>query len=153
MGLQGVVPAGIGISHLIGSQRGENNLTGSAAKSVLAVTGVTVAHGSDNIAIYIPIFATQTTVGVFTIVAVFFLMTGVWLVVARWFVRHPAWGSAIQSRGHPIAPWILVVLGASMVYGAGTVGWLVQSIGYCTSDAAYLSQSHLLSQSNGPQMP
>jgi hypothetical protein len=71
-----------------------NDYPGSAAKSVLAVAGVTIAHGSDNIAIYVPILATQTTVGIFTTVAVFFLLTGVWLVLARWFVRHPALGAS-----------------------------------------------------------
>lgn len=103
-----------------------NDYPGSAAKSVLAVAGVTIAHGSDNIAIYVPTLATQTTVGMFTTVAVFFLMTGVWLVLARWFVRHPAWGQVVQSYGHRIVPWALILLGASIVYEAVTIGWLVR---------------------------
>ena len=75
---------------------------------------------------HVPILATQTTVGIFTTVAVFFLMTGVWLVLARRFVRHPAWGQVVQSCGHRIVPWVLILLGASVVYEAGTTGWLVQ---------------------------
>jgi cadmium resistance protein CadD (predicted permease) len=126
LGILGLIPAGIGISRLIRNRRNENDQAGSAAKSVLAVAGVTIAHGSDNIAIYVPFLATQTTAGMFATVVVFFLMTGVWVVLARWFVRHPAWGSAVQSWGHRIVPWVLILLGASIVYGAGTIGWLAQ---------------------------
>src|SRR5262249_5531577 len=123
MGILGVVPAGIGISRLIRSRMAESDHSGSMAKSVLAVAGVTIAHGSDNIAIYVPLFATQTAVGIFTIAAVFFLMTGAWVALAHWFVRHPAWEAAVQSWGHRIVPWVLILLGVSIVYGAGTIGW------------------------------
>jgi cadmium resistance protein CadD (predicted permease) len=51
MGILGVIPAGIGISRLIRNRVARNDYPGSAAKSVLAVAGVTIAHGSDNIAI------------------------------------------------------------------------------------------------------
>jgi cadmium resistance protein CadD (predicted permease) len=126
MGILGVVPAGIGISRLIRSRMTQNHHAYSATKGVLAVAGVTIAHGSDNIAIYVPLFATQTAVGMFTIAAVFLLMTGAWVVLARWFVHHPAWGPAVQSWGRRIVPWVLILLGASIVYGAGTIGWLAK---------------------------
>jgi cadmium resistance protein CadD (predicted permease) len=125
VGILGVVPAGIGISRLIRSRVAKNDRVSSAAKSVFAVAGVTIAHGSDNIAIYVPLLATQTRFGMFATVAVFFLMTGVWVLLARWFVRHPAWGQVVQSYGHRILPWVLILLGAGIVYGAGTLGWLV----------------------------
>jgi cadmium resistance protein CadD (predicted permease) len=48
-----LLPIGVGVSRLLlrRSEDGENDKAGSPAASILSVTGVTIAHGSDDIAL------------------------------------------------------------------------------------------------------
>ncbi|HEY1887211.1 MAG TPA: cadmium resistance transporter, partial [Roseiarcus sp.] len=77
LGALGVLPIGVGLLRLTRpqSERGEGKVK-SATTSVLSVGGVTLAHGSDNLAVYVPFFAAARTVfEMATIVVVFFVMT------------------------------------------------------------------------------
>jgi cadmium resistance protein CadD (predicted permease) len=103
----------------------EDQGVASVAGSVLTVASVTFAHGSDNIAVYVPLFAIQTPIGIALIFVVFLLMTGVWLVLTHWFVRNPKGGPAIQRWGHRIVPWVLILLGVYILVSAGTITWLL----------------------------
>jgi cadmium resistance protein CadD (predicted permease) len=66
LGLLGVVPLGLGVAKLIASIRGrgqeEDDVVSApgAATGALAVAGVTIANGADNLAVYVPVFATHT---------------------------------------------------------------------------------------------
>jgi cadmium resistance protein CadD (predicted permease) len=129
LGALGVLPIGVGLIRLMRrqSESGEDEKVGSAAASVLSVGGVTLAHGSDNLAVYVPFFAAVRSVfEMATIVVVFLVMTVAWVAMARWFARHPLWGASVQRWGHRVVPWILILLGAGIVYDAGTVEWLME---------------------------
>ena len=125
-GLLGVLPIAIG---LYGILRQPSFTAGddvsSAAGSVFAVASVTFAHGSDNIAVYAPLFAIQTPIGIALIFVVFLLMTGVWLVLTHWFVRNPKWEPAIRRWGHRVVPWVLILLGVNILYSAGSIAWVL----------------------------
>jgi cadmium resistance protein CadD (predicted permease) len=127
LGLLGVLPVGIGISRFVSMRESEENETASAIAGVLAVAGVTIAHGSDNIAIYAPLLATQTLFGAAAVSHVFLSMTGLWIALAHWFARHPAWAPFIQTWGRRITPWLLILLGGNILYEAGTIDWLTAS--------------------------
>jgi cadmium resistance protein CadD (predicted permease) len=127
LGMLGAVPIGIGAWRLIRPDDDDDNeKAGSATAGVLSVAGVAVAHGSDNIAIYVPFFAAnRTAIEIATIVAVFLVMTLAWIALARWIVRHPKWGEFVERWGRRLVPWFLILLGAGIVYEAGTIPWLL----------------------------
>jgi cadmium resistance protein CadD (predicted permease) len=126
LGALGVLPIGVGLIRLMRPRsESEGDKVGSATVSILSVAGVTLAHGSDNLAVYVPFFAAVRTVfEMATIVVVFLVMTVAWVAMARWFARHPLWGTFLQRWGRRIVPWMLILLGAGIVYEAGTVAWL-----------------------------
>jgi cadmium resistance protein CadD (predicted permease) len=129
LGALGVLPIGIGVIRLMRRQSDsdEDDKPGSAAASILSVASVTLAHGSDNLAVYVPFFAAARTVlELAMIVVVFLVMTLAWVALARWFVRHPRWGTSLERWGRRVVPWVLILLGAALVYEAGTIPWLMQ---------------------------
>ena len=129
LGALGVLPIGVGLMRMMRPQRdsGEGGKVGSAAASVLSVGGVTLAHGSDNLAVYVPFFAAvRSVLEMATIAVVFLVMTVAWVAIARWFARHPLWGAFLERWGRRVVPWMLILLGAGIVYDAGTIAWLMQ---------------------------
>lgn len=127
LGALGVLPIGVGLMRLMRPQSESDEATvGSATASVLSVGSVTLAHGSDNLAVYVPFFAAVRTVfEMATIVVVFLVMTVAWVAMARWFARHPLWGTSVQRWGRRVVPWILILLGVGIIYEAGTIAWLM----------------------------
>lgn len=75
------------------------------------VSGVTIANGGDNIGIYVPLFATLAWPQKITVVSIFFIMTAVWCVLARYLSRHPLMAKAIDKYGHVVTPFVLIALG------------------------------------------
>jgi cadmium resistance protein CadD (predicted permease) len=53
----------------------------AAGPSVLAVAGVTIANGGDNVGVYVPVFAVVGTTGVVVYAVVFLVLVGVWCAV------------------------------------------------------------------------
>lgn len=127
LGTLGAIPIGIGAWRLIRpDDEDSDEEAGSATASVLSIAGVTVAHGSDNIAIYVPFFAAnRATPEITTIVGVFLVMTLAWIALARWIVRHPLWGTSVQRWGRRVVPWLLILLGAGILYETGAIPWLM----------------------------
>jgi cadmium resistance protein CadD (predicted permease) len=128
LGALGVLPIGVGLIRLMRRQsESDEAKVGSATASVLSVGSVTLAHGSDNLAVYVPFFAAVRSVfEMATIVVVFLVMTVAWVAIARWFARHPLWGAFLQRWGRRIVPWMLILLGAGIVYEGGTIPWLME---------------------------
>lgn len=88
--------------------------------NILTVSGVTIANGGDNIGIYVPLFATLAWSQKLSMVAIFFIMTLVWCLVAKYFTRHPLVAKAINRYGHVITPFVLIFLGIYILYESGT---------------------------------
>ena len=133
LGVLGVLPIGVGLLRLMRPQResAEGEKVRSATASILSVGSVTIAHGSDNLAVYVPFFATARTVfDMATIAAVFLVMTAAWVAVARWLARNPLWGTSVQRWGRRVVPWMLILLGAGIIHEAGTIPWLIGGTGW-----------------------
>ena len=77
---------------------------------VLAVASVTVANGGDNVAVYVPLFATAFD-AVATYALTFAVMTGVWCALGYMLVNNNVLGGAIRRYGHVILPFVLIALG------------------------------------------
>jgi cadmium resistance protein CadD (predicted permease) len=77
---------------------------------VLAVASVTVANGGDNVAVYVPLFATAFD-AIATYALTFAVMTGVWCALGYLLVNNKVLGGAIRRYGHIILPVVLIALG------------------------------------------
>lgn len=117
VGLLGLLPIAIGIRQLIVLHRGEpDDDEVPTAGRVLAVAGITVANGGDNVGVYTPVFATRTPAEITTIVIVFAILVALLLLAAHWLVRHPALGAPIRRYGPAVSPWVLIAIGVFVLY-------------------------------------
>ncbi len=129
IGLLGLVPIAIGISHLVNKENdrdevqavsGEFSRESDSPVSKLAnlfnaqtlnVAAVTVANGGDNIGIYLPLFASSDLPSLMVILAVFFVLVGVWSYAAYRLTRRIAIAKILTRYTQAIVPFILIGLG------------------------------------------
>lgn len=124
LGLLGLVPIALGGRRLLAlwdDDDGEEASGPAALGNALAVAGVTIANGGDNLGIYTPVFATSPAPRLALFVAVFAVMVAVWLTVAHWLVHHPALGGPIRRIGRVATPFVLIGIGVTVLVEAGTV--------------------------------
>ena len=117
VGLLGLVPLGLGVWGLLrrdDEQRGVLPATGGA----LGVAALTVANGGDNIAVYVPFFATFGADEAVAVAIVFAAMTALWLLAAHRLGTHPRSVAAIERYGEVIVPLVLIALGLAILLHA-----------------------------------
>jgi cadmium resistance protein CadD (predicted permease) len=114
--LLGLVPLLLGLRKLI-ALRGSHAASGEEERplppggsQLLAVAGVTVANGGDNLGAYIPLFA-STPAAILSYASIFAVMTGVWCLLAHRLATHRALAGPIRRYGHVILPLVLIALG------------------------------------------
>ena len=137
VGLIGIMPILIGIGKLLESIRArppaaddrEAEASGPDAhgvpqrvlSTIWTVATVAIANGSDNLSVYVPLFAAHALAQGVAIVIVFIVMIGLWCVLARWLVGHRLLGAPIRRYAHAVLPWVLMLIGASVIVGSGTL--------------------------------
>lgn len=123
--LLGVLPLVLGIRALVSLLRGDGDdddeptaVQGTVGRSeILAVAGITVANGGDNLGVYIPLFASEPSAIPFY-AAVFAAMTALWCLAAYFMVRHPVIKKTVSRYGHILFPVVLIALGLYILSGA-----------------------------------
>lgn len=137
IGLLGLVPIIIGISQLLKLNKAEEEVqavsdvhqANTSRRSTISrflspqslnVAAVTFANGGDNIGIYVPLFASSDLASLGVILAVFFLMIGVWCYIAYLLTRHPQIVRILTRYGHAIVPFVLIGLGIYILIESGT---------------------------------
>ena len=140
MGLLGLLPIAIGIKQLLDRQKNPTQVqtVTSDCKSVAythpslsflfsvlkpqtyQVAVVTVANGGDNISVYLPLFGGSNLVSLGVILAVFFLMVGVWCGLAYLLSRQPTIANVFSRYGKAAVPFVLIGLGLYIMYDRGT---------------------------------
>lgn len=110
VGVMGLLPIAIGLKQLFG---GDDDDSGPrhGLGSVASVALVTIANGGDNVAVYVPVFATRTVLDCVVIVCVFAALIAVWLGGAYWLVNHPTVGAPIRRYARFVTPFVLIALG------------------------------------------
>jgi cadmium resistance protein CadD (predicted permease) len=109
----GLVPIGLGVTGLV---RGRNDARATDFEGgFVAVAAVTIANGADNIAVYVPLFATRDAQAIAIMAAVFAAMIALWCLAARWLVRHPAAGAPLRRWGPGAVPYALIGIGLWIV--------------------------------------
>jgi cadmium resistance transport/sequestration family protein len=131
IGLLGFLPLIIGIKLLWQPDAGElavpslksaeQNRKQLFAPLTAQVAALTIANGGDNIGIYVPLFASQNIVGLLITLGTFAILVGIWCGLAIAFVQQPAIAKLLTERGAKFVPWVLILLGAYILYESGTV--------------------------------
>jgi cadmium resistance protein CadD (predicted permease) len=88
----------------------------------LQVAAVTFANGSDNIGVYLPVFAKAGTAGIAVYVAVFLVLVGVWCAAGWFFATRPGVAGLIGRWGHVLHPLVLIALGLLILVQGGAFG-------------------------------
>lgn len=149
IGLLGILPIAIGIKQLVNREQeatevqtvtsdfkpsSATNPFVSFILSILSpqtykVAAVTFANGGDNISVYVPLFAGNSLVRLGVILAVFFLMVGVWCAIAFILTRHSTIADILSRYGNAVVPFVLIALGFFIMYERGTFSLLASVIG------------------------
>lgn len=135
VGLLGLVPLALGTAGIVRLVRGgvaaaeaaEAEEVAEAAdalaaptrwRRVLAVAGVTMANGGDNIAVYVPVFRQRTGAGIMTIAAVFLAITVLWCLAAEGLVGTKRGGAFLRHWSPRVLPFVLVALGCWVLWSS-----------------------------------
>ncbi|MBW4570833.1 MAG: cadmium resistance transporter [Tolypothrix carrinoi HA7290-LM1] len=132
IGLFGLLPILIGIKCLLNFEDASKENEGETAHNnsflakltrmqVYSVAAVTVANGTDNISIYLPLFASSTWESLLIILCVFFLLVGVLCYAAYKLTHNKAIALVLTGYGNKFMPFVLIGLGAFIVVDSGTL--------------------------------
>ena len=110
----GLLPIALGVRLLLKGESDDEEGASAMATSPLAVAGITVANGGDNLGVYIPLFASQPGATA-TYILIFAVGTAVWCGLGYALVSHPVAAHTLQRWGHRILPWALIVIGVHIL--------------------------------------
>jgi cadmium resistance protein CadD (predicted permease) len=121
--LLGVIPLLLGVYELYKLKRGADDddddaqirdNTTTFTSQTLAVAGVAIANGSDNLSVYIPMFVTAPDAIPVT-VTVFGVLTAALCALGFALAKNQAIGSRIQRYGKVALPIVLILLGLEIL--------------------------------------
>jgi cadmium resistance transport/sequestration family protein len=128
IGLLGLVPIAIGMSRLFNKDDGDSDfleeetqpsqlsaLTSFLSPQTYGVAAITFANGSDNIGIYLPLFAKSDLASLEMILAIFFVLVGVWCYMTYQFTRQPLLAELLTRHGNTFVPFVLMGLGVFII--------------------------------------
>ena len=137
VGLLGVLPIMIGIHQLMGKEDDENSDVIEEVEKVHTevgrprikqslwstirdpkthrVTAVHVSNGGNNVAVYIPLFASSSLPSLGVILTMCYMTIGFWCFCSYNLTRFPGISVLIARYGRKIAPFVLIYLGLSII--------------------------------------
>ena len=128
VGLLGLFPIYLAIRQVIALFRGQaDNDDDGALKSpgILAIAGVTVANGGDNIGVYVPLLAAMSPIEKIQLVIVFTIATYLWCRTAQYLVSHPLVAKQLEKYGHILTPIVLFLLGLLILIESRTLSLVI----------------------------
>ncbi|OCQ95047.1 transporter [Nostoc sp. MBR 210] len=134
IGLFGLVPIAIGIKCLLNQTEDESAAvelqTETSPDTLLAklfnlqtysVAAVTFANGTDNISIYVPLFASASWESLLVILSVFFTLVGCLCYLANKLTNQTVIANLLTRYGNNFMPFVLMGLGAFIVIDSGSL--------------------------------
>ncbi|MEH2173113.1 cadmium resistance transporter [Nostoc sp.] len=128
IGLLGLLPMSIGISSLVNQEEDSSKevlaateeaeastITSFLSPQAYSVAVVTIANGSDNISVYVPLFASCNLENFLVIIGLFFLLLGVWCYVAYKLINNRVLADVLTHYINNLVPFILIGLGVFIV--------------------------------------
>ncbi|MGC3944375.1 MAG: cadmium resistance transporter [Chryseolinea sp.] len=130
IGLLGLFPIYLAVKHVIdlfGNNVDSNDESQTALKStgILAIAGVTIANGGDNVGVYVPLLTTMGNFEKIQLLIVFAAMTYVWCAIAKYLANRPVIARQLDRYGHIAMPIVLFLLGVFILVKSGTFGLLI----------------------------
>lgn len=96
--------------------------------NIYKVATVTFANGGDNIGVYIPFFTTYKGWQIGIIVLIFLFLVAVWCYIANKLIAFPLAAQTLERYGHIIVPFVLIGLGALILYENGTLSYFIDKL-------------------------
>ncbi|QLE49955.1 transporter [Nostoc sp. C057] len=128
IGLLGLLPMSIGISSLVNREEDSSKevvatteeaeastITSFFSPQAYSVAAVTLANGSDNISVYVPLFASSNLKSFVVIIGLFFLLLGIWCYGAYKLTHYRVIADILTRYINNFVPFILIGLGAFIV--------------------------------------
>ncbi len=119
--LLGVIPIMIGVMGLINlkseTSDGEKRDISyyKNGQRILVVALVTIANGGDNLGVYMPLFASMNSMGLFLTAGIFLIMVGAWCLFGFKLVNNQVLGDKIKDYGHQILPFVMIIIGLVII--------------------------------------
>ena len=125
VGFFGLFPIYLAIKQILdlrkANDEGDGEIADEKNLSILAIAGVTIANGGDNIGVYIPLLTTMSQIEKATLILVFFVMTYVWCAAARYLAGHPMIAKRLDKYGHIVMPVVLFSLGIFIILESNSI--------------------------------
>ncbi|RCJ30447.1 transporter [Nostoc punctiforme NIES-2108] len=128
IGLLGLLPMSIGISSLVNREEDSSKeviaateeaeastITSFFSPQAYSVAAVTIANGSDNISVYVPLFASCNLESFLVILGLFFLLLGVWCYIAYKLINNRVIADVLTDYINYLVPFVLIGLGVFIV--------------------------------------
>ena len=132
IGLLGLFPIYLAVKQVVETLKEQQDeaalILGKESQGIVAIAGVTIANGGDNIGVYIPLLTTLSANGKIVFGLVFLMLVFVWCWLASQLARHPKMAHAIRAYGHLIMPVVLLLLGVFILFESGTIEMLMSHV-------------------------
>lgn len=134
LGLLGIIPVLMGLRLLISGESDDDEVVESQMKKrrniIMNVAIITIATcGTDNIGIYVPIFAQSTVQTLAVILITFFFMLSLFCYVGYLLIKIPKVAEILERYGMYITAIVYIGLGLYIMFESGTVQHLVKMLG------------------------
>ena len=124
IGVLGLLPIFLGIRALTKLRSESEESKPIESSGIYSVAAVTFANGGDNIAIYVPRFASTGFASLGIIILVFFFLIAVWCCAGYKLGSHPLIANRIERYEHIVVPVILIGLGVYILTKSGVLSLL-----------------------------
>jgi len=128
IGLFGLLPIAIGIKCLLERDTDDSSTEDSSTQQnqflnwqIYSVAAITFANGTDNISIYVPLFASSNWESLLVILGVFFTSVGLLCYLAYQLTNQSAIADLLTRYGNQFMPFVLMGLGAFIVFDSGSL--------------------------------
>lgn len=109
----GFASIAIGVKQLISSVGKETQVQADSAWNVATIT---FANGSDNLAVYTPLFGRFSPSKVVSIVIIFYLLLFLYVIAARFTASHLKRDDRIREWAHRVAPFVVILIGLAILF-------------------------------------
>lgn len=96
-------------------------LLGWLSPQASSIAAVTVANGSDNLAVYTPLFAAGGITEMVIIIVVLLVMVRVWCFIADWLAENPVTAGPLRRYGSLLMPFVLMGIGVTILIESGAL--------------------------------
>ncbi len=86
-----------------------------------SVAAITIANGSDNISIYMPLFASTGISSLLIIISVFLLLVGVWCYMTYKLTCQRDISNLLARYGNHFVPFVLIGLGVFIILDSASL--------------------------------